>query len=137
MITPPPIVQSTALAPLEKRGRIMLGVLLGSFLAFGLAIDVLVAALDGVSHLLAASLRSILTVGLFYCVWIGQNWARWLTVGLFAFAFLLSIRTFMGHQNLLYLLFALFFLMIFLTVTFALTLSKAIGAFLNHQRSRK
>src|SRR5216117_1836262 len=101
MIIPPPVIEKAALTSVQKRGRVLLGVLVGSWLVIELGVDVLVVVLDGASHLLAASIRFALTLGLFYAVWVGHNWARWLTLGLVAFAFLLSVRQFIIHHTVL------------------------------------
>jgi hypothetical protein len=110
-------------------------VLLGSWLIVALGVDALLVAFGDAFQLLAAGVRLALTVGLFYAVWIGHNWARWLTIGLFGFAFLMSVRHFIVHHNLLFLLFTLFFLRAFAAFTIVLTISKAVAAFLSYQRS--
>ena len=137
MATSPPIIESVALTPPQKRGRIILALFFGMWLVLALGIDALLVAFDGPSRLLAAAVRLLLSVGLFYAVWVGKNWARWLTVGLFGFAFALSVRHFVIHHNVLFLLFTLFFFVVFSASIFVLTISKSVTAFLNHQRSAK
>jgi len=77
----------------------------------------------------------ILAFGLFYFIWMGHNWDRWLTVGLFGSAFILSIVPLIMIHILLYLIISLFFLMLFLIFLVALIFSKSVVSFLNYQRS--
>src|SRR6266851_2430943 len=90
MATPPPVMEANgvALTSEQKRGRAVLAVALGLWLFIALCIDVLFLALGHFSALPIICVRLVLTIGLFYAVWIGRNWARWLTVSFFAIAFL-------------------------------------------------
>jgi hypothetical protein len=138
MITPPPVIEKKCAAQtsLQKRGRAILAVLLISWLIIALGVIVLEVAIDGISPLLPIyCVRYALTLGLFYAIWTGHNWARWLTVGLFAVAFLLSVRHLIIHHIVLFLIYSFVWLAIFLIFTVVLTLSKSVGAFLSYQRS--
>ena len=129
-------VRGMGLTSLQKRGRVMLAVLLSSWLSIALGIIIL-DALFSATLLPLACARLVLTFGLFYAVWIGKHWARWLTVALFAFAFLLSVRGFVGHLNVFSLLFTVSFLALLLMFAFVLVVSNAVSAFLAYQRSRR
>jgi len=83
-----------ALTSEQKRGRAVLAAAFGIWLFMALCIDVLFLALGHVSALPIICVRLVLTVALFYAVWIGRNWARWLTVIFFAIAFLSAVRHF-------------------------------------------
>lgn len=78
-----------------------------------------------------------LTVALFYAVWIGQRWARWLTVRIFVIAFLLAVRHFVLKPNPFLLIHTLLFLAICLMFVFVLVLSRHVAAFLDYRRSRR
>ena len=139
MITPPPVIgpDAVALTSVQKRGRAILAAALGLWLIIALCIDVLVLAVGNISTFPVVCVRLVLTVALFYAVWIGQNWARWLTVSIFAVAFFLSVRHFVLNQNPFLLIHTLLFLAILLMFVFVLVLSKHVAAFLSYQRARR
>jgi hypothetical protein len=139
MVTPPPVsnTNSVALTPEQKRGRVILAAALGFWLFVAVCIDVLVLAVGNIQTLPIICVRLAVTVGLFYAVWIGQRWARWLTVGIFIIAFLLAVRHFVLKPNPFLLLHTLLFLAICLMFTFVLVLSRHVAAFLGYQRSRR
>jgi hypothetical protein len=139
MVTPPQIINSNpvGLTPEQKRGRILLAATLGFWLLAALCIDGLVLALGSIQTVPIICIRLAVTGGVFYPVWIGQRWARWLTVGLSIIAFLLAVRHFVLNPNPFLLLHTLFFLAICLMFVFTLVLSRHVAAFLSYQQSQR
>jgi len=136
MGTPPPVTNTNpvVLTPEQKRGRLILALALGLWLFVAACIDVLVLAIGNIQTLPIICVRLVVTAGLFYAVWIGQRWARWLTLGIFIIAFLLAVRHFVLKPNPLILIHTLLFLAICLMFIFVLVLSSHVAAFLSHQR---
>src|SRR5438105_2264566 len=138
MVPPPPVVNTNpgAMTPEQRRGRVILAAAFGFWLFVAVCIDVLILAV-GIQTLPIIYVRLAVTVGLFYAVWIGQRWARWLTQGIFIIAFLLAVRHFVREPNPLLLLHTLLFLAICLMFVFVLVLSRHVAAFLSYQRARR
>jgi hypothetical protein len=138
MVTPPPVLNtnSVALTPEQKRGRAILAAALGFWLFVAICVNALVLVVGNYPDA-ARWVRLAATVGLFYAVWIGQRWARWLTVGIFTFVFLSRMRHLVLKPNPSLLLHTLFFLAICLMFVFVLVLSRHVAAFLSYQRSRR
>ena len=126
-----------ALTSEQKRGRAVLAAAFGIWLFMAVCIDVLFLALGHVSALPIICVRPVLTVALFYAVWIGRNWARWLTVIFFAIAFLSAVGHFVLGHSLFLLVHTLLFLAVFSMFVFTLVLSRHVAAFLSYQRSRR
>ena len=139
MATPPPVINMipVALTPEQKRGRVILAGALGFCLCVAVCIDVLVLAVGNIQTLPIICVRLAVTFGLFYAVWIGQRWARWLTLGIFIVAFLLAVRHFVLKPNPFLLLHTFLFLAICLMFVFVLVLSRHVAAFFSYQRARR
>lgn len=124
------------MTPEQKRGRVILAAVLGLWLLVAVCIDVLVLAVGNIQTLPIICVRLAVTVGLFYAVWIGQRWARWLTLGFFIIAFFLAVGHFVLKPNPFLMLHTLLFLAICLMFVFALVVSRHVAAFLSYQRTR-
>ena len=74
----------------------------------------------------------LLTIGLFYALWRGQRWARWLMVGLLGSATLFAVWTLLSVPS----LFLVFMAVQFVLVGSLLAFSTDVSAFLNFQRTR-
>jgi hypothetical protein len=135
MVTPPP--NPVALTPEQRRGRVILAAALGFWLFVAVCIDALVLAIGNIQTLAVIWARLAITVGLFYAVWIGQRWARWLTVGIFIIAFLLAVRHLILKPSPFLLLHTLLFLAICLMFVFVLVISRPVAAFLSYQQARR
>lgn len=123
------------LTPEQKRGRLLLAVAFGIWLIVAFCIDGLAIAVGNIQPPPVVFARLAFTVALFCAVWNGQRWARWLTVGLFVFAFLLAVHDFVVNPNSFLVLNLLLFLGICLLFVFVLVVSRHVGAFLKYQRS--
>ena len=138
MESPPPIPENegTTLSAEQKQGRTKLVVVLGAWLCVDLAIGLLLLAFDDpVPYVHFA--RLVLTAALFYALWKGREWARWLTIGLFAFSCLQVFRELFAKPIVIYLLWNLTLLSIYMAVILVLVRSKTVAAFLSYQRLRK
>jgi uncharacterized membrane protein (DUF485 family) len=141
MDTPPTVITEdpAAFTDLQRRGRTRLATLLGSWLIIALGIDTLYVAKYGSSRLPVFCVRFAITTGVFYGIWIGHNWARWLTLAVSTFATLAPAALLIINKkaNAFFQPLSLFFLAIYLVFVLGLTCSKAITAFLSYQRSRR
>jgi hypothetical protein len=139
MIAPPPVINTdrVTLTGEQKRGRSILAAAFGFWLFVSVCTDVLVLAVGNTETLSVMCVRLAVTVGLFYAVWIGQRWARWLTVCLSIIAFLVAVGFFVLKPHPFLLLNTLLFLGIGLMFVFVLVLSRNVAAFLSYQRSRR
>ena len=115
----------------------ILAMALGFWLFVALCIDAFVLAVGHIQNPLIICVRLALTVGLFYAVWIGQRWARWLTLSCFIITFLMALRHFVVDPNPFLLLSLILFLGICLMFVFALAISRHVAAFLDYQHSRR
>ena len=138
MVTPPPIPEPkpVALTPEQERGRLILAVALGFWLNAEFWPGVIVLA-DNIQTLPSFCVKFALTLGLVYAVWIGQNWARWLTALLSVGAFLLALLSFVFSSSTFLLLLTLFCLALCLGSVFVFLVSNPVDAFLSYQRSRR
>lgn len=125
------------MTPEQKRGRIILAAALGFWIFVAVCIDVLVLAVGNIQTVPVICVRLAVTFGLFYAVWIGQRWARWLTLGCFSIALFLAVRHFVLKPNLFVLFHTLLFLAIWLMFVFSLVLSRHVAAFLSYQRAHR
>jgi len=101
--TQPILCHPIVLTPEQLRGKTILVLLLGCWLLTDFC-----AVLSAVSILhkpTAIALlhfeRFALTAGLFYLVWTGRRWAKWLTIALFALGVLISIWGYIAAPGLL------------------------------------
>lgn len=119
----------------ERWGRVVLGAMFGLWLVLSSAIALLIAVQPKVSQwpVLLRFGALALRIGLFYLVWIGQRWARWLLVGLCAVAFVRSIGLLIADPGILNVVFSC----IYLGSGGLLAFFKPIEAFLYYQRARR
>ena len=87
---------------------------------------------NGISGLITASIRFTLTIALLYAVWIGQSWAKWLTLALIALTLLLFAPSAITSRTFSMVLLAAFHAFIF----YALAFDKSVQAFLQSQKDQ-
>ncbi len=139
MDTPPAVVETKLLEPTreQNRGRLILAIALGVWFFVALCIDTLVLVLGNIQSPLIICARLAITVALFYAIWIGQRWARWLMLAFCIYAFLSALRHFIVHRSPFLLFNMILFLGICLMFIFVLGISKHVAAFLDYQRTRR
>lgn len=77
--------------PEAKRGRLYVAIAIGLTLVGDGVVIAMTVGQTGASSALSSFIRWILTVALFYAIWRGHRWARWLVVGLLALGLLLTL----------------------------------------------
>jgi hypothetical protein len=116
----------------ERTGKIILT----TFLGLCLLSDVIIAALSifkfGPFALFKGIVRLSLTGGLFYAVYAGHKWARWLTVTLYSIACIMTAMVLIRTPHLLFVI----LLILFGGVLCMLTFIPQTVEFLKHQNKR-
>jgi hypothetical protein len=136
MSTPSPVSETEplALTSEQKSGRVILVLSFSLWLIAAIVVSGLIAVRFGATlPFTICCVRIAIVLGLFYAVWRGQSWARWLTVGLFTLGSLKSLFDILAQPSLLLILtsFAC------LAVVASLAFTKNVGSFLLYQQTRK
>ncbi len=116
-----------------RRGRTLLLIAFAVTLLGDMCVITLKIARLGI---VPASIGSVfswfITVGLFYAIWRGHRWVRWLMVGLFGWGLLLLLPRLISSLHPLAIGIALQF-----SITIALLVfSPSVSAFIDYQRSK-
>ena len=118
--------------PELRRGRLLLLIafavtLLGDLLT--ILVKVLRVGLTPSSF--GSVLRWFITAALFYAIWRGHRWARWLTVGLLGLGVLMIVPVLLRSMHPLVIVVALQFIIALALLAF----SPSVAAFIDYQRA--
>ena len=120
------------MTPEEQRGRLLLLIAFAVTLVGDLCLITLkISVLGFRPSSIGSVLRLFVTAALFYAVWRGHRWVRWLMVGLLGLGLLLAVSDMLRTWQPL---------MIGLVIQFSITLAllvfpRSVSAFINYQRA--
>jgi hypothetical protein len=121
------------LTPKQSRGRVLLLIAIGVTL-FGDACFILLklSRFGLVPESIGSAMRWFITAALFYAVWRGHHWVRWLMVGLMALGLFLTVPAMLRTLNPLFICLALQFSIALSLLAFP----PSVSAFIDHQREQ-
>ena len=125
-------MQST-ISPEAQRGRWLLAVAIAVTLLGDAIVILLTISRSGFLESLTSITRWLITAALFYAVWVGQRWARWLMFGLLGLGLSLIVPAVVRspHPLLIGLVFQ------FGLALVIMGLLPSVSAFLDYQRTRR
>lgn len=124
---------SSATSPEVKRGRRLLAIAIAVSLTGDALVILLKVSRVGPQPSLSSVARWFMTAALFYAVWQGQRWARWLMTGLLGVGLLLTLFAVVANPHPLFLLIAAQFVVTFTLMVFP----PSVSAFLSYQLSQQ